>query len=178
MYIYIMYIYIHIIIIISVLPLLLLLIMMIIIYIYKCILYLIISPSHTINQYLDMSLFFKHFQPYKGDIGGSIFQDWIFSTCFSSIRIVSSLLGPPAEIWILRYDGWQEIPGWKQMPDALKGYLARMLCVQFADTLKHANLKERWCRWCWFFMRKNGDLVDIPSFNLKAREVSIPPLAD
>ena len=45
------------------------------IYIYKCILYLIISPSHTINQYLDMSLFFKHFQPYKGDIGGSIFQD-------------------------------------------------------------------------------------------------------
>ena len=60
-----------------------------------------------------------------------------------SIRIVSSLLGPPAEIWILRYDGWQEIPGWKQMPDGLKGYLARMLCVQFADTLKHANLKER-----------------------------------
>ena len=74
-YIYYVYIYIHIIIIISVLPLLLLLIMMIIIYIYKCILYLIISPSHTINQYLDMSLFFKHFQPYKGDIGGSIFQD-------------------------------------------------------------------------------------------------------
>lgn len=57
--------------------------------------------------------------------------------------IVSSLLGPPAEIWILRYDSWQDIPGWKQMPDGLKGYLARMLCVQFADTLKHANLKER-----------------------------------
>eukprot|EP00435_Cladocopium_sp_Y103_P073922 s37_g45.t1 len=59
-------------------------------------------------------------------------------------RIVSSLLGPPAEIWILRYDGWQDVPGWKQMPDGLKGYLARMLCVQFADTLKHANLKERY----------------------------------
>lgn len=58
--------------------------------------------------------------------------------------IVSSLLGPPAEVWILRYDGWQDVPGWKQMPDDLKGYLARMLCVQFADTLKHANLKERW----------------------------------
>ncbi|CAK9020250.1 unnamed protein product [Durusdinium trenchii] len=57
--------------------------------------------------------------------------------------IVSSLLGPPAEVWTLRYDGWQDIPGWKQMPDSLKGYLARMLCVQFADTLKHANLKER-----------------------------------
>ena len=57
--------------------------------------------------------------------------------------IVSSLLGPPAEVWILRYDGWQDVPGWKQMPDDLKGYLARMLCVQFADTLKHANLKER-----------------------------------
>lgn len=57
--------------------------------------------------------------------------------------IVSSLLGAPAELWVLRYDRWQEIPGWKQMPDGLKGYLARMLCVQFADTLKHANLKER-----------------------------------
>ena len=35
--------------------------------------------------------------------------------------IVSSLLGPPAEVWTLRYDGWQDIPGWKQMPDSLKG---------------------------------------------------------
>ena len=78
--------YIYIIIIITVPPLLLLLIMMIIIYIYiyKCILYLIISPSHTINQYLDMSLFFKHFQPYKGDIGGSIFQDWRLKHVFQA----------------------------------------------------------------------------------------------
>lgn len=57
--------------------------------------------------------------------------------------IVSSLMNPPAEVWILRYDEWQDQPGWKQMPDGLKGYLARMLCVQFADTLKHSNLKER-----------------------------------
>jgi len=57
--------------------------------------------------------------------------------------IVSSLLGPPAEVWILRYEDWQHVPGWKQMPDGLKGYLARMLCVQFADTLKHSNLRER-----------------------------------
>lgn len=158
-----MHIYPYIIIIITVLPLLLLITMMILI---KCILYLIIFPSRTINQYLDMSLFFSSmFNLYKGDIGGSIFQDWHWKMFFWGLRIVSSLLGPPAEIWILRYDGWQDIPGWKQMPDGLKGYLARMLCVQFADTLKHANLKERWIA-LMLMKCGNGDLVDIPSFNL------------
>ena len=75
--------------------------------------------------------------------GATFFKFHQQQTDTSQKLIVSSHLNPPAEIWVLRYEGHGTGRGWKQMPDDLKGYLARMLCVQFSDVLNHANLKER-----------------------------------
>lgn len=71
------------------------------------------------------------------------FHDQVVDRELQPKLIVSSHLGAPAEIWVLRYEAWNGIQGWKQMPDDLKGYLARMLCVQFADSDLHSNLQER-----------------------------------
>lgn len=50
--------------------------------------------------------------------------------------IVSSKLGPPAEIWVLRPESWD------RMPLELKAPLTEMLCVQFADDTQHSRLQE------------------------------------
>lgn len=50
--------------------------------------------------------------------------------------IVSSALGPSAEIWILRPRQWEELP------QDLQAQLARMLCVQLADDEQHSQLQE------------------------------------
>jgi len=51
--------------------------------------------------------------------------------------IVSSKMNPPAEVWILRAEQWQ------QLPIEVKGPLTEMLCVQFADDEQHSRLQER-----------------------------------
>lgn len=51
--------------------------------------------------------------------------------------IVSSKTCPPAEIWVLQPEQWE------QLPMALKGPLTEMLCVQFADDEQHSRLQER-----------------------------------
>jgi len=49
---------------------------------------------------------------------------------------VSSKLGAPAEIWVLRPEEWAA------MDVDLKGPLTEMLCVQFADDMQHSRMQE------------------------------------
>ncbi|CAE8617649.1 unnamed protein product [Polarella glacialis] len=49
---------------------------------------------------------------------------------------VSSKLGPPAEIWVLRLEMWD------RMPLELKATMTEMLCAQFADDIQHSRLQE------------------------------------
>lgn len=51
--------------------------------------------------------------------------------------VVSSKMGPPAEIWVLRPEAWAA------MPVDLKGPLTEMLCIHFADDIQHSRLQER-----------------------------------
>eukprot|EP00931_Biecheleriopsis_adriatica_P060617 TRINITY_DN36414_c0_g1_i1.p1 TRINITY_DN36414_c0_g1~~TRINITY_DN36414_c0_g1_i1.p1 ORF type:complete len:990 (-),score=172.96 TRINITY_DN36414_c0_g1_i1:13-2628(-) len=50
--------------------------------------------------------------------------------------VVSSKLGPPAEIWVLRPQSWET------MPLNLKAALTEMICVQFSDDTQHSRLQE------------------------------------
>lgn len=50
--------------------------------------------------------------------------------------IVSSKMGAPAEIWVLRHETWVT------MPLDLKGPLTEVLCLQFADDEQHTRLQE------------------------------------
>jgi hypothetical protein len=50
---------------------------------------------------------------------------------------VSSKMGAPAEIWVLRPEKWAA------MDVELKGPLTEMVCVQFADDVQHSRMQER-----------------------------------
>lgn len=50
---------------------------------------------------------------------------------------VSSKMGAPAEIWVLRPEAWAA------MDVELKGPLTEMVCVQFADDAQHSRMQER-----------------------------------
>lgn len=50
---------------------------------------------------------------------------------------VSSKMGAPAEIWVLRPEKWAA------MDAELKGPLTEMICVQFADDAQHSRMQER-----------------------------------
>merc|ERR1719183_201273 len=53
-------------------------------------------------------------------------SDQVIDTDHVAKIIVSSKMGPPAEIWVLHAAQWETLP------DRLRGPLTYMLCVQFA----------------------------------------------
>jgi len=50
--------------------------------------------------------------------------------------IVSSVLGPSAEVWLLHQEQWRALPG------ELQGPLASLLCVQMAEDDQHTQIQE------------------------------------
>lgn len=61
--------------------------------------------------------------------------------------IVSSKMGPPAEVWVLHSEQWEQLPTRVERRDGtsleIKGPLTEMLCVQFADDEQHTRFQER-----------------------------------
>jgi hypothetical protein len=74
-------------------------------------------------------------------------SDQVIDTDLTPKVVVSSKMGPPAEIWVVNREQWEKIPMTVRKADgtelAIKEHLTQMLCLQFADDEQHTRFQER-----------------------------------
>jgi SulP family sulfate permease len=74
-------------------------------------------------------------------------SDQVIDTDLTPKIVVSSKMGPPAEIWVVNREQWEKIPMTVRKADgtelAIKEHLTQMLCLQFADDEQHTRFQER-----------------------------------